>query len=251
MKFIKREIKDTIVLLRNIPSLVFSLFVISLIAMNLLANKSVNLKYDFLVFDCGIIISWIAFLTNDVITKHFGPKAAIKVSIVGIIINLLICLLFYLASLIPGVWSECFLDGSEDVINNALNKTIGGTWYVVLGSTIAFILAIIVNNICNYLIGKLVKKNNFLTFALRSYISTFISQFVDNFIFSLLVSHIFFGWTILECVYAAIFGMLLELICEIIFSPIGYKICKRWDKLGIGEEYKKGCDNNEGISDRG
>lgn len=238
-KFIKKECKDISILLRSIPAPVFSLFVIAIIAMNLLANKSINLNVSFLALDCGIIVSWIAFLTNDIIVKHFGPKAATKLSIFAMLINLAICLLFFIASIIPGVWGESFVDGSENIINTAINKTFGGTWYVVLGSAISFLLSAIVNNFTNYGLGLIFKKNpnGFKNFALRSYISTCIGQFVDNFCFSLIVSHVFFNWTILQCVMCSLTGMVLELLFEIVFSPIGYKICQKWRKENVGQQY--------------
>lgn len=60
MKIIKREIADYRILLRNIPSLVVTLFVVSVIMMNLLANKEfISVKY--LALDCGFFLSWISF----------------------------------------------------------------------------------------------------------------------------------------------------------------------------------------------
>lgn len=240
IKFIKRECKDMSILLKSIPAPIFALFVISIIAMNLLANKSINFPVSWLALDCGIAVSWIAFMTNDIIVKHFGPKAATKVSILAMLINLTICLLFFLASLIPGTWGESYVDGSEEIINTAINNTFGGTWYVVFGSALAFLVSAIVNNVVNYyLIGLFIKKNpdSFKAFAIRSYISTAIGQFVDNFCFALVVSHVFFGWTLLQCVTCSLTGMLLELLFEVVFSPIGYKITKKWKDENIGKQY--------------
>lgn len=239
IKYFKKECKDILMLLKNIPALIFTLFVVAVIAMNLLANKSINLPWNWLALDCGIIVSWIAFLTNDIIVKHFGPKAATKITIVAIIINLGICLLFFVASKIPGVWGESFVEGSEDLINNALNKTFGGTWYVVFGSAIAFLIAAIVNNFTNYSIGLLFKKDkdSFKVFAFRSYISTALGQFVDNLCFALIVSHVFFGWTIIQCITCSLTGMILELLFEIVFSPIGYRITKKWQEENVGKLY--------------
>ncbi|MDE5781695.1 MAG: VUT family protein [Lachnospiraceae bacterium] len=236
-KKIKQELIELKILLRSIPSLVLSLFVLSVIAMNLLANKSINIPVDWLALDCGIIFSWLAFLTMDIMTKHFGPKVATKVTIVVAIINLFLCLLFFLASLIPGVWGESYVEGSESIINNALNHTFGGIWYVLLGSTIAFIGSALVNIFSNWALGKIFKKDNFGAFAGRSYISTAIGQFADNLIFALIVSHFFFGWSILQCFTCAVTGMLVELFCEIVFSPLGYAICKDWKKNHVGEAY--------------
>lgn len=237
IKKIKQEISELKILLRSIPSLVLALFVLSVIAMNLLANKSINLPVDWLALDCGIIFSWLAFLTMDIITKHFGPKASTQISVLVAIVNLFFCLLFFLASLIPGVWGESYVEGSENIINQALNHTFGGIWYVLLGSSIAFLGSAFVNNFSNWALGKVFKKDNFGSFAWRSYLSTALGQFVDNLIFALLVSHFFFGWSFVQCFTCALTGMIVELICEMVFSPLGYAVCKDWRKNNVGMPY--------------
>lgn len=236
---IKREIYEIKILLRSVPSTILTLFAVSVIAMNLLANKSVNLPVDWLALDCGIIVSWVSFLSMDIITKHFGPKAATQVSIVAVLFNLMVCIIFFIAGSIPGIWGESYVEGSETIINSALDHTFSGTWYVLLGSTTAFIISAVVNNFLNYLIGKLINKNSdsFLAYAVRTYISTAVGQFADNLVFALIVSHIFFGWSMLQCITCSVTGMIVELICEVIFSPIGFSICKKWKKENVGKEY--------------
>ena len=46
-----------------------------------------------------------------------------------------------------------------------------------------------------------------------------------------------FNWTILQCVMCALTGAVAELIMEIIFSPIAYKITVKWKKDNIGQDY--------------
>lgn len=236
---IKREIYEIKILLRSVPSTILTLFAVSVIAMNLLANKSVNLPVDWLALDCGIIVSWVSFLSMDIITKHFGPKAATRVSIVAVLFNLMVCIIFFIAGSIPGIWGESYVEGSETIINSALDHTFSGTWYVLLGSTTAFIISAVVNNFLNYLIGKLINKNSdsFLVYAVRTYISTAVGQFADNLVFALTVSHIFFGWSMLQCITCSVTGMIVELLCEVIFSPIGFSVCKKWKKDNVGKEY--------------
>lgn len=236
---IKREIYEIKILLRSVPSTILTLFAVSVIAMNLLANKSVNLPVDWLALDCGIIVSWVSFLSMDIITKHFGPKAATRVSIVAVLFNLMICIIFFIAGSIPGIWGESYVEGSETIINSALDHTFSGTWYVLLGSTTAFIISAAINNFLNYLIGKLMHKkpDGFIVYALRTYISTAVGQFADNLVFALIVSHIFFGWSMLQCITCSVTGMIVELLCEVIFSPIGFSVCKKWKKDNVGKEY--------------
>ncbi|MCQ2100205.1 VUT family protein [Fibrobacter sp. UWH1] len=238
---IKYEVKDLVVLLRNIPSLAVTFFVLSVVCMNLLANKEL-FSTEYLALDCGFTLSWFSFLCMDMICKRFGPKAAMKVSMVALFINLVTCALFSLLSRTPGMWGEfySYVDSNPEmanVANAALNATFGGSWYVVLGSALAMFTSSGVNSIVNYLIAKSTKTTGFKNFALRSYISTMVAQFVDNFIFAMVVSHVFFGWTMTQVVVCSITGSVMELLCEILISPIGYKMVCSWEKHDVGREY--------------
>lgn len=233
--FITNEVEDYKVLLRSVPSLVMIFFVTAVVLMNLFANKEL-LNVSWLALDCGFLVSWMTFLCMDMLTKRFGGKAAAKLSILATGINLITCSIFYLISLIPGNWSQ-FYNYNESIVNDVIDATIGGTWYVLLGSTIAFIVAAVVNSIVNVSIGKVLKRNNFRTFAVRSYVSTAIGQFVDNFVFAMLVSHVFFGWTTTQVIMCSITGAVAELIAEIIFSPIGFRVCRTWEKHNVGDKY--------------
>ncbi len=234
-KLIFEEQKETAMLLRCIPASIATLFVVSVICMNLLANKTL-LQLDWIALDAGILISWLSFMCMDVITKHFGPKASTKISVFAAVINLLTCLIFFVASIIPS--------NAKDY--SAFNDIFGGTWFILLGSTVAFLLSACINNMLNWSIGKVFKKNpdGKLAYAMQTYISTFIAQFLDNFIFSVIVfvgfAPIFwdgFHWTILQCAMCALTGALAELIMEIIFSPFGYRIVTKCKKNGVGKEY--------------
>lgn len=234
-QWINREIKESRMLLRAIPASIVTLFVVSVITMNLLANKTL-LQLDWIALDGGILISWLSFMCMDIITKHFGPKASNKISVLATCVNLLTCLIFFVASIIP----------SNATDYSAFDGIFGGTWFILLGSTIAFIISAIINNLLNWLIGKGFNKNpdGKLAYVMRCYVSTFVGQFLDNFIFSLIVfvgfAPIFwngFHWTALQCATCALTGAIAELIMEIVFSPIGYRISKKWKENSVGAEY--------------
>ena len=233
-KFI-REKEETIILLRNIPATVVSLFVVSVICMNLLANKTLVQTY-WIALDGGILISWLSFMCMDIITKYFGPKASNKIAVLASAINLLTCMIFYIVSIIP----------SQADDYTAFNEIFGGTWFILLGSTIAFLTSAMINNFLNWGIGKAFRKHpdGMLSYAASTYISTFVGQFMDNFIFSIIVFVFFapifwdgFCWTFLQCATCALTGAVAELIMEILFSPIGYRILMRWKEENVGEEY--------------
>ena len=224
----KRTVSEFRGLLQTVPPLLVTLMVLSVVGMNLLANKSIDTGVDWLALDCGILFSWLTFLTMDVLTHNYGPRAATALSLAALALNLMMAFFFFLAGRIPGVWGESFVEGSEAVINTALDNTFGGTWFVILGSSVAFAVSAAVNNFLNYGIGQRLRSNEtFGSFALRSYVSTFIAQFVDNLTFALLVSRVFFGWTTLQCFTCALTGAVMELLFEVFFSPLGYRVSRR------------------------
>lgn len=237
-EWIKSHWNDVKRLFRSIPSIVVALFTISVVAMNILANKTIY-QSDYLAIDGGIFVSWLSFLCMDIVTKHFGPRAATKMSIFALLANLLTCLFFFIVSVIPTPNNDY----------SAFNTIIGGTWFILLSSSIAFLVSAIINNFTNWMIGKLFKKNpdGKLAFFTRTYVSTFIGQFLDNLIFALLTFMVFapifwdgFHWTFVQCITCSLLGAGLELFMEIFFSPIGYIIVKRWKKEKVGEEYISG-----------
>ena len=241
--WLKAEREDFKLLLRNIPSLTVSVFVLSVVCANLMANKEL-VSYKYLALDCGFVFSWIMFLCMDVICKRWGAKASIKVSLLALAVNLCVCGIFYLLSLAPGMWGEFY--GYEDElvassVNGSLNATFGGAWYVVLGSGLAFIVSSCVNALLNVNVGKAVegdgKVKGFGAFALRSYISTMIAQLVDNLIFATVVSKFFFGWTWTQVIVCSCIGAVAELLAEVLFSGLGYRIVCNWEKENVGSAY--------------
>lgn len=247
MRLIKRELEDYRILLRSIPSLVVTLFVVSVIMMNLLANKEfISVKY--LALDCGFVLSWVSFLCMDVICKRFGGKAAVKISILAMFINLCVCIIFWLMTLAPGMWGAYYETGQKTV-NDALNATIGGSWYVVVGSSIAMLSAAFTNAVINMAVAKRMKTAGFKEFAARSFASTFIGQFVDNFVFSTIVSVNFFGWTWTQVIFCSLTGAVCELLCEVLFSPFGYRVSRNWEAQRVGEQYIRYRDRVKSVSD--
>ena len=232
---LSRERTEYSLLLKSIPATVVTLFVVSVICMNLLANKTL-LQLDWIALDGGILVSWLSFMCMDMITKHFGPKASNSITLLAAMINLLTCLIFFVASIIPSNAGDY----------TVFDSIFGGTWFILLGSTVAFLASALVNNTLNWTIGKAFRKNPHgkAAYVTRAYVSTFIGQFIDNFIFSVIVFVGFapiywngFHWTVLQCAMCALTGAVAELIMEIVFSPIGYRITKRWHKEAIGKEY--------------
>ena len=77
--------------------MITALFVVSIVSMNLLANKSIDTGTTWLALDCGIIFSWLVFLLMDVVTKRFGVRAANILSVTALVVNLFFAA-FYIAA---------------------------------------------------------------------------------------------------------------------------------------------------------
>ena len=227
--------------LKSIPSLLLTFCILASVLMNILANKSIiNLPY--LVQDAGLFFSWMGFLAGDLVVKTFGTKTSIRVSITTIIISLFISVILIVASIVPGIWSSSYNnDGTiNESINIAINSVIGNVWYVIIGSAIASFIGLISNNLIQGSLLKFFeKRNNYFTFLIASTTSTIIGQFLDNLIFALIVSINFFGWSIEQALMCSLFGALVELIFEVIFTPITYRISLKWEKEGFGRYDKR------------
>lgn len=223
---IKAEIKDTFLLLKNVPAIPFVLFVLSIVMMNLLAGKLI-VDLSWLALDAGIIVSWLSFMGLDMIVRRFGPKASSKLLIVALMLNVLVVSIFSLAALIPGDW--------------ALNEySTSFSWWIIGVSTLAFLVGGIVSNILHWIVRKLFKKENkdkLSGYVVSSWVSTTVAQFVDNLLFGVLFTMIAFQLDFLPVLMCAFTGMVVELLCQVIFTPLGYKVSERWRKQNVGVEY--------------
>lgn len=234
--------KEWIKTMRSVPAMALALITIATVLMNILANKSIieiprlgNGDY-WIVQDAGIIMSWVGFLVGDLLVKNFGAKNAIRVNLTCLGISLFISAILAVAGAIPGTWSASYdFDGQ---VNEALNATMGNVWYVILGSALAAAVGLIVNGITQGLLLKKIESKHgdkYWGFLVASAGSTMIGQFVDNFVFASVVSVPFFGWSWFSVFACSFFGMIIELIVELVFSPLTYKISKNWKKNHIGE----------------
>ena len=216
--------------LRAVPGTVTSLFCVSVIVMNLLANKTIY-QSGIVAADGGILLSWLAFMCMDVVTKAFGQRTATTLSFFALGVNLFVSLLFVFCSKIP-----------TETDFTAFNTIFGGTWFILLSSSVAFIVSAIVNNAVNEALGRLFRRDpdGKPAFFTRSYVSTFVGQFADNFIFAGMTFMIFapiywdgFSWTLSQCVTCSLIWAGLELAMEAVFSPFGYLLLEKWRKEGI------------------
>lgn len=209
----------------RVPSVVLTILVLTIVSMNLLANKEL-FRTEWVALDCGFALSWIPFLIMDCLCKLYGGKTAAVVSIFGILINLIFFGIFHLIALTPGMWGEYYATGLTEV-NDALNATIGGSTWIVFGSAFAMAVSSITNSLINIGIAKMQTSIGFSAFAVRSWVSTAFSQVVDNFVFALVVSVPLFGWSMRQAIICALTAAAFELVVEMLFSPLAYRLVKK------------------------
>ena len=239
MHYFERIRKEYTILLRSIPSMVTAAFVLSVVLMNLLASRELY-RSDYFCLNCGLALSWVSFLCMDCVCKRFGAKASARLSIFAMAVNIFCAVLFWLLMQTPGRWAAYYSAADPavgEMINAGVDSTFAGAWYIVLGSSIALAASSLVNAFTNQWIGERSDNGRFSGFALRSLVSTCLAQFVDNFVFSALVSHVFFGWTWPQVLICSITSMIIELAFEAVFSPVGYRVSKSWEKENVGETY--------------
>lgn len=226
--------EDYKVLLRNVPATVTVIFVLGTVLMNLAASKIIFNAWGVAVTG-GFILSFLPFLCMDVVTKHFGAKAAIMLNVLSALGNLFAVVFLAIVAAIP-----------TETSYEEFNYVFGSVWFICLSSTVAFVVSGVINSLIHAGLGKLFVKNpdGKFAFFFRSYVSTFIGQFIDNFLFIwgvyVLFGPIFWGidpLPITTCIGTGILGGFFELLVEVVFSPVGYITCKRWKREGVGKEY--------------
>lgn len=238
--------KEWLKILRSVPSLALALITVATVLMNILANKSI-INLPWLIQDAGILMSWVGFLVGDLLVKAFGSKNAIRVNLTCLGISLFISGLLAIVAIVPGDWSPIF-DPSINTgeigsnINAAVNSVMGNVWYVIIGSAVASAVGLVVNGLTQ---GLLIKKieakhgDKYWGFFVASASSTMIGQILDNMVFAALVSVKFFGWTWHQVLVCSLCGAIVELVVELVFSPLTYKISQNWKKNGIGTAWAK------------
>lgn len=248
------DFHDWKMLLRSIPGVVTMLFIMATITMNLAANKivwsGININgTPFVSITGGLFLSWAVFLVMDIITKTYGTKAAIKLTVLGALVNAIAVIFLALIALFPANYPY---PGASTHFDTLLGFEAGEAspqpWQILIASTVAYIASGILNAIINGLFGKMFKNNpdGKLAFYCRSYVSTMVGQFVDNFIFAGLAFAVFAKfYTFTTLIGIALFGALLELVCEVVFSPVGFRICKKWQSEGVGKDYFEYCKEME------
>ena len=143
--------------------------------MNLLASVALSIRAG-LPLDAGIFVAFIGFLLFDMIVKRFGAKAAIRVTVLGFIVNLAVAGLFTLVAVIANASGQYYPLADYATLTQ---------WWIIGASAIAFLISNIVDALIHELILKRFKKNKegIVAHATSAWSSTFFGQTFDNLLF--------------------------------------------------------------------
>lgn len=237
-EYLKKEWNETKVLFRCMPTIPFAFLVVSLIAMNFLANRGGAIGP--IPFDCGIIVSWVVFLASDMLVKRFGAKASIKINLAALILQLVAVGIMALGALIP--FATYGATAEESQVFTAI--FVAAPWPLFAGAGAALIGNIVNAVISKFILLKFKDRTSAKAYVTASWVSTSFGQFVDNFMFGIFFS-MWQPWfldcgtfqAVLHLIPMSALGMVIELLCQVVFSPVGFRIAERWRKNNVGQEY--------------
>lgn len=237
VKWLGNEVKVSKVLFRSVPGVVMALYLLATVLMNLLASVAI-VNTSWLALDAGIMVSFIGFLLMDMIVKRFGAKAAIRMTVLGLLVNIGTAILF------TGVALIAKASGQYYPLADYATTT---QWWIIGASATAFLVSGILDALIHDQILKRFKKNKegIAAHATSAWVSTFFGQLFDNLLFGLLFTFpasMIGLWGMTPMTILALFGFALaggvvELVCQVIFTPWGYKVAEGWRARKVGQEY--------------
>lgn len=232
---IKQFFKDCVADFKKVPSWIIALSAVTTVLMNLLANKTLYSDGVYLSIDCGLMVSWVMFLTMDIATQRYGGKASFAITIFDVIVALAMSGIMVGVAAIPDSAVSGWFQTEE--ASGALNGLVGNNYLVILTSLFAYVCASGVDILTNVTIGKLFDKTKtfegegnkrtfkgFIVYFFRAYGSTFLSQLTDNIVFQAIAYPLLFTipCSPLSIFLGALLAALIELVAEFAFAPIGY-----------------------------
>ena len=182
------------------------LFAASIVMVAALGSKIV--QFGMFSVSASTIIFSITFFFTDAISEFWGKKYTKKAVWAGFLANLLFLFSVYIAVHWPGA---SFWTGQE-----AFVQTLGGTWRIALGSTVAYVIAQN-HDVWAYHFWK--DKFNDKHLWLRNNFSTGVSQIIDTIIFTTIafyglfpIGQLMLGLIVMKFIIAALDTPFLYLV---------------------------------------
>lgn len=198
------------------------IFVVSLIASNLLETKVIDLWG--VEITGGLLLFPISYIINDCIAEVWGFKKARLIIWSGFLLNFFVVALGYLTTLLP---SSAEWNGGEH-----FNFIFGLAPRIALGSFIAFLVGSFLNA---YVMSKMKIASQGRNFSLRAIVSTLVGETADSLIFFPIAFAGEMPWSlILRLMCIQIF---LKSFYEVLVLPITIQVVKYIKKVEQVDAY--------------
>lgn len=202
-----------------------ALFIASLVACNLIANKFVEVNLGFKVFkvSAGVLPYPITFLITDILSEMYGRKRTNAVVFAGFFASVFVLLILYLGHIFPA------LDNSP-VTNLQFDTVFQNSSRIIMASMLAYLVAQFVD-VRIFHFWKRLTKGKHLWF--RNNFSTVFSQLLDTILvtsvifagvesFSFIAGLVWDGW-LFKAIFALADTLVIYLIVYAFRSYFGLK----------------------------
>lgn len=186
------------------------------VVQNLFEMKTIGTA-SFALMGGGTVVSWIPFMTGDIITEIYGKSANVRSFTLAGILNLIVVILAQFVILLPGTYPDQ---------TNAFSLIFSNGIRTAIASFIAFWIGNYINTHIMVKMRDYAKntgKDNGFLFFLRAVVSTIFGQLCDNSIF-LVIAFAPIGLSAFEMRWGDIgsvilLGTTLEIVIESILVP--------------------------------
>jgi len=192
------------------------LFITAMLVSNIIAAKMISLGP--LIVPAAVLVFPITYVLSDVFSEVYGYKVSRLTAWYAFGANLLMVVFFKLAIFMPGApfW------GPE--AQEAFEKTLGGTWRILIASLTAYMAGDFVNDV---IFKKMKEKQGEKRFGVRAIVSSMAGEAVDSFVF---ITIAFWGTPLFS--YAVIPSQWsVKILYEIILLPVTILVVKKLKKI--------------------
>jgi uncharacterized integral membrane protein (TIGR00697 family) len=197
--------------MKNVQQYLYAAYCVGLVLMNILASKQMDI-YIFTI-NLGLFISPIVFIILDVQSEVFGYKSAKALITAGLVVNIAVAVIYFLAIKIPP---------SVNFVNqDAFRAVLGSTVRITVASVTAYYIGSLINSKVMVAMKRKYEKHLFV----RAITSTIAGQAVDNAVFMTLA---FAGVLPAAAIITMVIGgTFIETMYEVVFYPVTRAFIKR------------------------
>lgn len=188
------------------------LFIASLVACNLVANKfvTVDLGFTEFILSAGVLAYPLTFLITDLLSELYGRKLTNKVVVSGFGALLLVLIILQLGGAFNAI-------ETSPVNDDEFSTVFANSWRVIFASMVAYLVAQLIDVRLFHYWKRLTKGRHLW---LRNNASTVLSQLVDT---TLVIGVLFIGVEPINKILLFILhGWLFKMLCALADTPLLY-----------------------------